>query len=39
MPVVGAVRVMPQHLLDSYDRLRPYFTDVSLAPIESTTQR
>lgn len=25
MPVVGSVRVMPQHLLDSYDRLRPYF--------------
>lgn len=25
MPVVGAVRVMPQHLFDSYDRLRPYF--------------
>jgi ATP adenylyltransferase len=26
MPVVGSVRVMPEHLLDSYDRLRPYFT-------------
>ena len=39
MPVVGAVHVIPQHLLDSYDRLRPYFTDVSLATIESTTQR
>lgn len=39
MPVVGAVRVMPQHLLDSYDRLLPYFTDGSLATIESTTQR
>jgi ATP adenylyltransferase len=25
MPVVGEVRVMPQHLLESYDRLRPYF--------------
>jgi len=25
MPVVGAVRVMPQHLLESYDQLRPYF--------------
>jgi ATP adenylyltransferase len=25
MPVIGAVRVMPQHLLESYDRLRPYF--------------
>lgn len=39
MPVVGAVRVMPQHLLDSYDRLLPYFTDGALAMIESTTQR
>jgi len=26
MPVVSAVRVMPQHLLESYDQLRPYFT-------------
>lgn len=25
MPVVGEVRVIPQHLLESYDRLRPYF--------------
>jgi ATP adenylyltransferase len=25
MPVVGETRVMPQHLLDSYDRLRPHF--------------
>lgn len=25
MPVIGTVRVMPQHLLESYDRLRPYF--------------
>jgi ATP adenylyltransferase len=25
MPVVAATRVMPQHLLDSYDRLRPHF--------------
>lgn len=25
MTVVGEVRVMPQHLLESYDRLRPYF--------------
>ncbi|MGE0683023.1 MAG: HIT domain-containing protein [Candidatus Binatia bacterium] len=25
MPVTGSVRVMPQHLLDCYDRLRPYF--------------
>jgi ATP adenylyltransferase len=26
MPVVGTVRVIPQHLLESYDRLRPYFS-------------
>ncbi len=25
MPVVGETRVMPQHLLESYDRLSPYF--------------
>lgn len=25
MPVVAETRVMPQHLLDSYDRLRPLF--------------
>lgn len=25
MPVVGSVRIMPQHLLECYDRLRPYF--------------
>jgi ATP adenylyltransferase len=25
MPVVGETRVMPQHLLDSYDRLHPHF--------------
>ena len=25
MPVVGETRVMPQHLLDSYDRLQPSF--------------
>jgi ATP adenylyltransferase len=28
MPVVGSVRVMPQHLFDCYDRLRPYFAPV-----------
>ena len=27
MPVVGEVRVMPQHLLESYDRLSPFFKD------------
>ena len=31
MPVVGETRVMPQHLLDSYDRLSPMFRD-ALAP-------
>ena len=25
MPVIGETRVMPQHLLDSYDRLKPHF--------------
>ena len=25
MPVLGEARVMPQHLLESYDRLSPYF--------------
>jgi ATP adenylyltransferase len=25
MPVIGAVKVMPQHLLESYDQLRPFF--------------
>lgn len=25
MPVIGEVRVIPQYLLESYDRLRPYF--------------
>lgn len=29
MPVVGSVHVMPQHLLDSYDLLHPYFTALS----------
>lgn len=27
MPVVGETRVMPQHLLDNYDRLSPLFRD------------
>jgi hypothetical protein len=27
MPVVGEVRVMPQHLLESYDRLSPMFKE------------
>jgi ATP adenylyltransferase len=29
MPVVGETRVMPQHLLDSYDRLQPWFENFS----------
>jgi ATP adenylyltransferase len=29
MPVVASVRVMPQHLRESYDRLRPYFVPPS----------
>lgn len=27
MPVVGEVRVMPQHLMESYDRLSPFFRE------------
>ena len=27
MPVVGETRVMPQHLMDNYDRLSPLFKD------------
>jgi len=27
MPVTAETRVMPQHLLDSFDRLQPYFKD------------
>lgn len=30
MPVVGETRVMPQHLLDSYDRLQPHFESLSV---------
>jgi ATP adenylyltransferase len=29
MPVIGATRVMPQHLLESYDRLQPQFQHLS----------
>ena len=28
MPVIGETRVMPQHLLDSYDRLQPHFQNL-----------
>jgi ATP adenylyltransferase len=30
MPVVGDTRVMPQHLLESYDRFKPYFQNFSV---------
>jgi ATP adenylyltransferase len=30
MPVIGETRVMPQHLLDSYDRLLPHFERISV---------
>jgi ATP adenylyltransferase len=39
MPVVGAVHVMPQHLLDSYDRLHPYFTALSPITTDSINQK
>jgi ATP adenylyltransferase len=29
MPVLGETRVMPQHLLESYDRLQPLFQNLS----------
>ncbi|MET0691947.1 MAG: HIT domain-containing protein [Candidatus Binatia bacterium] len=28
MPVIAETRVMPQHLLDSYDRLQPFFREL-----------
>ena len=28
MPVMAETRVMPQHLLDSYDRLKPHFDNL-----------
>jgi ATP adenylyltransferase len=30
MPVLGDTRVMPQHLLESYDRFKPYFDNFSV---------
>lgn len=39
MPVIGAVRVLPQHLLESYDRLRPYFAPASGSVAESSLQK
>lgn len=35
MPVVSETRVMPQHLLESYDQLKPYFQNF---PHETTKQ-
>jgi ATP adenylyltransferase len=29
MPVLGETRVMPQHLLDSFDRLQPHFKNLA----------
>lgn len=29
MPIVAETKVMPQHLLDSYDRLKPHFAELS----------
>jgi ATP adenylyltransferase len=29
MPVIGETRVIPQHLLESYDRLKPHFQQFS----------
>jgi ATP adenylyltransferase len=31
MPIVAETKVMPQHLLDSYDRLKPHFAELSEA--------
>lgn len=39
MPVVGAVHVMPQHLLDNYDLLHPYFTALSSTPTAIHNQK
>jgi ATP adenylyltransferase len=39
MPVVSAVRVLPQHLLESYDRLRPYFTSPPDPARDDSNQR
>lgn len=30
MPVIGEVRVIPQHLMDSYDRLSPFFENFTV---------
>jgi ATP adenylyltransferase len=37
MPVIGSVRVMPQHLFESYDQLRPHFSSPSPAVIEGSS--
>ena len=30
MPVIGETRVMPQHLLESFDRMQPHFENLSI---------
>jgi ATP adenylyltransferase len=30
MPVIGETRVMPQHLLDSFDRMQPHFKNLAI---------
>jgi ATP adenylyltransferase len=30
MPVIGETRVMPQHLLESFDRMQPHFKNLSI---------
>jgi ATP adenylyltransferase len=39
MPVVGSVHIMPQHLLESYDRLRPYFASSAESKKGSSSQK
>jgi ATP adenylyltransferase len=39
MPVVGSVHVMPQHLLESYDLLRPYFAPSAESEQGSSPQK
>ncbi len=36
MPVVGEIRVIPQHLLESYDRLSPFFKDFLVREIDQS---
>jgi ATP adenylyltransferase len=39
MPVIGSVHVMPQHLLESYDRLHPYFAPSTESEEGSSPQK